>query len=391
LNLHSFLIHIRDGGQLSRCLAVVSGAMVLLAQSSFTEEKEKFQIQLSGLARLNATYDTKDLGGSDLFKPSSIPVPTSSKGNQDFFMGAGHSRVAVDASLLTDAGKVRAFIEGDFHNSSTGSTGPLRIRHAFLQYAHWTLGQTWSTFYDSETNPSQIDFEGPNSSTLNRTPLIRYSDELSDATELNIAVEHPTEEITSTGTVGASDQRLPDFAANIKLFRGGGGHFSVAGVVREIRYSVASGEFRSTPGYGGLITGKVSTSGKDNLKFQLTIGKGIARYIEGVRGLGYDAVADTANGDLDPLAVIGSFLAYQHYWAENVHSSCIVGDLRLEKNGLLRGNDFRSGSYFAVNLFWQPVHPVTFGVEFLYGVRENQNGQNGTAARVQFGGQLVFN
>lgn len=178
--------------------------------------------------------------------------------------------------------------------------------------------------------------------------------------------------------------------ASLKLLKSSSGHVTVASLGREIRYSVPGGEYKGVFAYGGLVTGKVTTAGKDNLKFQVTGGKGISRYIEGVRGLGYDAVPDTASEELKPLFVLGSFLAYQHYWTPTVNSSFIIGDVRLEKTDLLSDNDFYSGSYAAVNLFWQPVPLVNFGVEVLYGVRENQDGESATAARIQFGGQLAF-
>jgi len=157
--------------------------MILCIQLSFAQDKEKFDIAWYGFAKLNATYDTKDLGGSDLFKPSAIPVPSPDHENQDFFMGVKQSRLGISATLPTDAGQIKALIEGDFHNTSSGSPDLLRIRHAYLQYKHWLLGQTWSTFFDIETNPHQVDFEGPSSSTLNRTPMVRYTNALSEKTD----------------------------------------------------------------------------------------------------------------------------------------------------------------------------------------------------------------
>lgn len=67
-------------------------------------------------------------------------------------MGVKQSRLGIAATLPTDAGKIKTYIEGDFHNSSTGSGGLLRVRHAYLQYKHWLLGQTWSTLIESWDN-----------------------------------------------------------------------------------------------------------------------------------------------------------------------------------------------------------------------------------------------
>ena len=303
-------------------------------------------------------------------------------------MGVGQSRIGVTATHATPSGPLQGVLEADFHNASTGTSGLLRVRHAYAHYGGWTLGQTWTTFFDPECNPSQVDFEGPNSSTLNRAPLLRYTHTLSESSQFSVAAEHPSEEVTAMGGLGSSNQRFPDLAAGVKALKSPGGHIYAAGIAREIRYTDTTGEFRGTLGWGIMGCGKVSAGQRDNLKFQVTGGRGIARYIEGVRGLGYDAVADTAANELQPLWVTGGYLAFQHFWGAHVHSSLIVGDVRVESTSLLLPGDFRSGTYGAVNLFWQAARHLELAVEVLVGSRTNQDGADGAASRLQFGAKV---
>ena len=377
--------------QIKFYVTLFSYIIILLNNITFAQNNEEFKISIYGAVKLTTTFDAKDLGGSDLFKPSSIKVPTADSENQDFFMSARQSKIGVLSTIPVAGDKVSVRIEGDFHDSATNTTNLFRIRLAYLQYSHWTLGQDWSTFFDPETNPSTIDFEGPNSSTLNRVPLIRYTTDFSESTQLNVSIENPTEQVTYSGSIEHANQRFPDVAANLKLFRGQGGHLTIAGVGTELRYTDADDNFNSETGFGGLATAKLITSGKSNLKFQIAGGKGIAHFIEGIRGLGYDAVSDTTNSELETLFVLGGFLAYQHYWSESAHSTIIIGDVRLGENDLLSTQDFKSGTYGGINFFWEPIPKISFGFEFLLGQRINQNNESGTAARIQFSGQMAFN
>ena len=43
-----------------------------------------------------------------------------------------------------------------------------------------------------------------------------------------------------------------------------------------------------------------------------------------------------------------------------------------------------------MNLRWHPAERVMLGGELLYGVREDQDGDNGEAFRVQFSAQYKF-
>ena len=70
---------------------------------------------------------------------------------------------------------MRAFIEVGF-GVRTGEAA--NLRHAFGQWDHFILGQTWSTFADPEAEPFGIDNEGLNAISLFRQPQIRYTTSL---------------------------------------------------------------------------------------------------------------------------------------------------------------------------------------------------------------------
>jgi hypothetical protein len=50
----------------------------------------------------------------------------------------------------------------------------------------------------------------------------------------------------------------------------------------------------------------------------------------------------------------------------------------------------RYASYSAVNLIWEPIRGTTFGIEYLYGTNETQDGSFGDANRIQVSVQYNF-
>ncbi len=364
--------------------------MIVLVGPVFAQQQSDDQsFKFYGFVRLNATYDFKDLGSSDLFKPSAISVPAPNAGN--FFMSAKQSRLGVEVVRNTSAGKLRGVIEGDFHNSSNQAGGQFRLRHAYLQWKNLTVGQAWSTFYEIKARPNIVDFEGASSSTLNRAPLIRYEAPFSGGSWI-LAVENPVEQVTITGDAQVAKQKVPDLMGGVKLRTGSNPDFlKVVLMTRQLNYSVGeSGENQGKMAWGALVTGRHQVGPKDNVRYQLVSGSGIARYVESVRGLGYDAIYKAENNSLNTLGMTGGFLAFQHFWSDSFNSTFMAGTTLIDDDGMLDDNDYERGDYALVNLFYQPVGDLAFGLEYLYGRRENVNKASANASRVQFGATWKF-
>ena len=65
---------------------------------------------------------------------------------------------------------------------------------------------------------------------------------------------------------------------------------------------------------------------------------------------------------------------YDHYWNDKWSSS--IGYSRTQVDNLSGQTDgsFKIGQYGSVNLLWYPWKSTMFGVEYLYGQREDKNG-----------------
>ena len=345
---------------------------------------ETTQFSLYGFGRTTLTWDNQDLGRSDLFIPANIQVDAPK--NPNFFIGAKQTRLGFDVTHKLGDETVSIKLEGDFHNDGSDANGLFRMRLAFVKYKFILIGMEYSNFFDEEVNPSTVDFEGPSSSTFSRTPQVRFSTYKSKNV-LSLSFENPTEKLTLGGNIKALSERFPDVVGAYR-FTGTFGFVKVAALFREIRYQ--SDEARSLFGYGATVMTSLNVGANDKIKFQGVIGTGISKYMQGISGLGYEGIYNGTN-KLEALSTAGLNLSYKHYWKENVNSSIVAGYVNVENNKNLMPLNYQSGFYGSLNLFWDAVKNLTFGVETLVGKRINVNDSSGNALRFNMNATYKFN
>ena len=350
---------------------------------STASHSEEGHFRFYGFGRTVFTLDDQNLGGSDLFVPANINFGQSKTPN--FFVTAKQTRAGFDYTRPFGSNVLKIKLEGDFHNDASNATGLLRMRHAFAEYKFLTVGMTWSNFFDEGVNPTVVDFEGPNSSTLSRTPQVKFSTFKSKNT-LSISLENPGENVSLGGSITALPIRYPDVIAAYKI-NGKFGFLKIAGLLRELRYE--SDKARSLIGYGANIMSMINVGSSDKIKFQAVGGTGIARYIQGASGLNYDALYDSTSS-LKKLNMYGLNLSYQHFWKSNLYSSFTAGFLNVEKNKNLSPGNYWKSYYASLNLFYEVFSNLSFGYEVLAGERVNINGEKQSALRLQMNATYKF-
>ncbi|MCP5774990.1 DcaP family trimeric outer membrane transporter, partial [Klebsiella pneumoniae] len=77
-------------------------------------------------------------------------------------------------------------VEVDFLGGA--SFDNLRIRHAYISYANWLIGQTWSNFAVPDYIPETVDALVYAGGSIKRTPQVRYTSTISPETNLVFAV-----------------------------------------------------------------------------------------------------------------------------------------------------------------------------------------------------------
>lgn len=353
-------------------------------------------IKFGGRVRFASVFTLEALGTEDRFLTNSIPVEGSEadvKGARTNF-SARASRLNFDIRSPTTIGDLRAFLEGDF----AGLENSFRLRHAFAQYSHWLVGQTWSTFSDPSTEVLDLDFEGVSGENVIRQPLIRYSRVIRD--DLRIAAAAETPQVSITG--GAGVNVSPDLVGRAKKEFENKRHLQAAIVLRQIRgeAAVPVGAKGSVLGVGGSLSGVVSlpyVPKQDRFVFQVNGGLGTARYINDLNSLGgQDAVFDST-GHLEALPVLGWYVDYEHQWANwesagftNLRSAFIWSYVVVNNAESQPGDAYNHTHRVSANLVLSPAKRFDIGLEYLYGTRTNKDGRSGHSSQIQLVMLLVY-
>jgi Spy/CpxP family protein refolding chaperone len=356
-------------------------------------------LKIGGQVWTSIVHTMDALGSDDRFLTYSIPIEGSAAAGKGprLSLWAGPSKINFDVRTPTEVGQMRAFIESDF----AGSSSYMRLRHAYLQYRSFLVGQTWSTFSDPDAPVEDLDFEGLNAENVTRQAQVRYFATLSGERRLAFAIEFPTASIAG----GQSVNQVPDFIARMRWPRGEG-HLQAAIVLRQIR-----GELDTQPNVTqGTFGWGVSTSGvvpvpawdpADKVVFQFNGGIGIARYINDLNSAGgQDAIFIPSSGELRPLGAYGFYVDYEHHWrtAENLfgltlpdlRSSLIWGHVKVTNLAEQPEDAYHQTDRLSLNLVFSPITSLDVGTEFIYGTRENKDHSRGRARQIQLRLRYLF-
>jgi hypothetical protein len=360
-------------------------------------------IKFGGRIRTAAVFTLEDLGSDDRFLTNSIPVTDSDlaagKGPRTTF-SANTSRFNFELRTPAGNSQMRAFIEGDFFgtNGSDVQTN-FRLRHAYAQFHGFLVGQTWSTFSDPAADYQDLDFEGINGENVIRQAQIRYTWTPREKLDMAVAAETPSVSITG----GEGVNVVPDLVYRAVWKFKEIGHLQAAVVGRQIRGEpdLQPGTVASALAWGATLSGVVPFRYfelTDRFIYQLNIGEGNARYINDLNSLGgQDAVFDPTTGDLKALHAVGWYLDYEHQWKEwkatekmKLRSSLIWSFVTVHNLDFQPDDAYRKTNRYSFNLVFSPIARIDVGAEYIYGTRQNKNGEKGSADQVQFVGIFRF-
>ena len=150
--------------------------------------------RIGGYASFNYVSSFDPIESKDRFIVGSIPVEDQQAANvgANTSLTANQTRLNFDLREDTSFGRFRAFVEGDF----AGESDTFRLRHAYGQFADFLTGKTWSTMYDAQAHPDELDFEGINGQTILRQAQIRWFPSIGEDYNLAVALEDPITEAT---------------------------------------------------------------------------------------------------------------------------------------------------------------------------------------------------
>lgn len=126
---------------------------------------------------------------------------------------------------------------------------------------------------------------------------------------------------------------------------------------------------------------------QDFWTFGLTYGEGIGGVFNDTPP---DAVYEPINNTLEPIPTLGWYAGYQHWWNPNFYSVVSYGWLKQDNEDVQAPAAYKKTQYSSANLVWTPDPRWLFGVEALYGTREDKDGESGSVLRTQFTSRFSF-
>lgn len=384
---------------------LASALIIALSGASFSyntqaDVLDKTSFKFTGYIKVDALLSQYSDGtiasgniGRDFYIPSLTPVGGEKESAQfDAHIRQSRFRFSTDTKL-NNGEMVSGVLEFDFQATPNGderisnSYSP-RIRHAFIKYNNWLIGQTWSTFQDVRTLPESLDFIGvTDGSVFVRQAMVKYSQG-----GFEISLENPETTVTPFGggsRIVADDNSVPDLAARY-TFTQDWGYIAVAGLVRQLAYENKQGGSNidtSDTAVGISLTSKIKL-GQDDLRLMATTGSGLGRYL--ALNAANGAVLD-ANGELQSIDSYGVSAAYRHMWDTQWRSTFSYSLFSADNDISLTGVGVAKETYSVRgNLLYSPSPELTFGAEYTYAKQTKESDLDGDMNRLQFSAKYAF-
>lgn len=304
----------------------------------------------------------------------------------EVYFSVRQSRMGVKVDVPTEKkGKdVKMWFEWELFGvgADAGQT-TFRLRHAYVEYGKWGVGQTDSPFMDMSIFPNSLEYWGPNAMVFFRNIQLRYMPIQGD-TRMTIALERPGASADGgiyADKIALTDVRfrflVPDLSMEYRQATSFG-YVELAGMFRYIRWEDASDPEYDLSGdaigWGLNLSSQVHLGQKGLFKFQTVYGHGIQNYINdaGV-DIGIFNQPDNAltpvQGEAMPVYTLMAF--YDRQWNDKWTSTIGFGYVDVDVSEAQAPSSFKTGQYALVNALYYPIPNFMTGVELQYGGREN--------------------
>ena len=359
------------------------------------------RFKIGGYAKLDFVQDLDYVGDRFELELATIPVdgaPESEFGGRTT-LHAKESRINFDLRTVARNEDrnwefpLQGFLEVDFFDDRESFALQPRLRQAYGVVGRLLAGQSWSVTTDLRALTGTIDFSGGDSVYGGRVALVRWEDRIGKSLRWAVGVEDPRISIGNPlGLEGEARPSLPNFAGKLS-WDAGGSHLQLGADVFRLEWQGSETAPRDEKlGYGLSISGRhlIGESKKNAFSGAVTVGSGSAHRVVSLSFDGGNDAVITQDG-LDLVSHWQVYGGYSHYWTKSLNSSVSAAWAELDNSEFQPDNTIRGAGSVHVNLIWFPYELVSTGIEYMYGIRENKDGAEGNASRVQFMLKYQFN
>lgn len=279
-------------------------------------------------------------------------------------------------------------VEMDFFGGAGRDT--FRIRHAYMTYDQWLLGQTWSNFNAVEYFPETVDASLSVGGSLTRVPQIKYSVPVNPHLNLAFSLEDSkAETVTRTGTQNFTTDpdaklKLPSATGRVNYkFDNGSALSGRAFVTQKATNHKGDDDFLA---WGVALGGKYQVADNTLVRFDYNHIKGDTKNLlwsnmayvfdenNKMRANEYDAFSVGLTQNIT--SKIRSTLGFGYMKADDNNTFA-----QLVRNDETQNAELKEGW---INLFYNPMKPVNLGMEYMYGERKTFNDKKGVDNRLNF-------
>ncbi|OAL87692.1 DcaP family trimeric outer membrane transporter [Acinetobacter terrae] len=328
------------------------------------------EFNLYGNVRADASYQAEG-GGVDMPYNQINSVPLEGNvGNSDRLRSTlSATRLGLDFKTQAAEQEVKGKIEVDFLGGA--NLDNLRIRHAYVNYGNWLMGQTWSNFAVPDYMPETIDALAFVGGAVKRTPQVRYTTKFSPQTNLVVAAEDPKDKLTTQRLPALTARLNHQFADNFNISARAMGHEKRINNDEEMAWGVGVGaKYEVVPG--------------TTLKADYYHVKGDSSFVSFTNsGVAFNNLdekgAITANSRIAAQSEFDSItVGLTQQFNEKLRGTLGYGYMTFDENqnyiDALTATDKTKANKDLwqawANVFYSPTKPLSFGLEYVYGERE---------------------
>lgn len=231
---------------------------------------------------------------------------------------------------------------------------------------------------DESILPNTLDFESPRSIIQDRHGLFRWTQPATEYLSFAVAVEdsQPMLDLQYAPVGGDVERPAPDLVSRFR-YETPRWHVQGAGLARAIGFRDSSGAEDLVAGWGFHFTGRCRVRETDSVLWQVAFGEGYESQRQGSDG------AVDADGEIELNPVIAWVVGYEVDWTERLSSTFVYSVADGETASFQPPNTAETVDYLAANLIVTPLPRFSYGIEYLYGSRTDQDLAQGEAHRVQ--------
>lgn len=354
------------------------------------------RIAINGFIELDAIHDSDAIVTPSAFVTQGIltrgaTAAEGADGQTNF--SAQASRVGVETRTPIGDRRLRTFTSVDWFDDFSTTKPNIRLREAYAELSDalfggdLLVGQTWSTYTNLYATPNVLDFQAPNALFGTRHPMVRWTKPVSRDLRLIVAAEAPD----LRSFEGADDaSRWPDGVLAL-TWQTDTLNLQGSFLARDLRASdgTASGTVDDF-GWGASLQGRIgmpASIAQDFASFSLTYGEGFGGVLNDIPP---DAAYDTLTGKLEAIQTLAWFVGYQHWWHPGLYSVVSYGLIDQDNLAFQGPTAYHKTQYATANLTWTPLPQWLFGIELMYGSREDNDGAKGEVYRTQITSRFTF-